>query len=70
MITKIGLGAGDIWSYLEQHKSVKFSELAEKINRPRELLLMSLGWLAREGHVVVRKINQDFSVRLRKGRKR
>ena len=70
MITKIGLGAGDIWSYLERQESVKFSELAEKINRPRELLLMSLGWLAREGHVVLRKVNQDFSVRLRKGRKR
>ncbi|MCK4244701.1 MAG: winged helix-turn-helix domain-containing protein [Candidatus Omnitrophica bacterium] len=70
MITKIGLGAGDIWSYLEEHESVKFSELAEKIDRPRELLLMSLGWLAREGHVILRKEGEDYRVKLRKRKKK
>ncbi len=70
MITKIGLGAGDIWNYLEKSGQANFAELSEKIDRPRELLLMSIGWLAREGHVVLRKINQDFSVRLRKKKKK
>ncbi len=69
MITKIGLGAGDIWSYLEQREKVNFSELAEKIDRPRELLLMSLGWLAREGHVILRKEGGDYRVKLRKRKK-
>ena len=66
MITKIGLGAGDIWNYLEQREGVRFSELAEKIDRPRELLLMSLGWLAREGHVLLQKEGEDYQVKLSK----
>ena len=51
MITEIGIAAGDIWHYLDQHGSATLDEISKKISKPRELLLMSLGWLAREGHV-------------------
>ncbi|MCM8795254.1 MAG: winged helix-turn-helix domain-containing protein [Candidatus Omnitrophica bacterium] len=67
MITKIGIAAGDIWHYLDQHGEVTFTELAQGIDKPRELLLMSLGWLAREGHVILQEINAaDYRIRLRK----
>ena len=36
-----------------------------RLNRPKELALMSLGWLAREGHVIVREDGGDFRVELR-----
>ena len=65
MITRIGIVAGDIWHILEKHKEIKFSELATKIDRPKEMILMSLGWLAREGHVVVKGKN-DYTISLRK----
>lgn len=53
MITEIGIAAGDIWHYLDEKGSATLDQLVQGIKQPRELLLMSLGWLAREGHVNV-----------------
>ena len=53
MITEIGIAAGDIWHYLDEKGSATLDQLANGIKKPRELLLMSLGWLAREGHVTL-----------------
>ena len=66
MITEIGIVAGDIWHYLDQHGEVNFSELVKGIDKPRDNALMSLGWLAREGHVIVLQTNNDYRVSLRK----
>jgi uncharacterized protein YejL (UPF0352 family) len=66
MITEIGIVAGEIWHYLDEHGEVNFSEMANNLERPRDLILMSLGWLAREGHVILEQINSDYKVRLRK----
>ena len=67
MITEIGIVAGEIWHYLDEHPGeAAFSNVVKGIQRSKELALMSLGWLAREGHVIVRQENQDFSVVLRR----
>ncbi len=65
MITEIGITAGDIWHYLDEHGSTTLSVLVSGIDKPRDLLLMSLGWLAREGHVVVEG-DGDLRLYLRK----
>ena len=66
MITEIGIVAGEIWHYLDNHGEVKFSAIVKGIGRPKEGALMSLGWLGREGHVVVRQGGKDFVVALRR----
>ena len=66
MIIEIGIVAGEIWHYLDERGEVKFSEVVKSIDRPRELALMSLGWLGREGHVIVRQDGKDLRVCLRK----
>jgi hypothetical protein len=66
MITEIGIIAGDIWHYLDQHGDVTLSALISSIGKNREDVLMSLGWLAREGHVVMQKTEGDYKVSLRK----
>ena len=66
MITEIGIVAGEIWHYLDGHKNALFSQVVTAIDRPKELALMSLGWLAREGHVVVRQEGPDLRVSLRR----
>ena len=66
MITEIGIVAGDIWHYLDQHGEVALSGLIEGIDKPRDNVLMSLGWLAREGHVIVQWSDSDYLVSLRK----
>lgn len=66
MITEIGITAGDIWHYLDNYGEVTFMQLASSIDRPKELLFMSLGWLAREGHVILNQEGQDYKISLRR----
>lgn len=66
MITQIGIVAGDIWHYLDEHGQVMLSGLLRGLDRPRDNILMSLGWLAREGHVVLQQINGDYKISLKK----
>jgi len=66
MITEIGIVAGDIWHFLDQHGEALLSELIRGIDKPRDNVLMSLGWLAREGHAILQQINGDYKVTLRK----
>jgi hypothetical protein len=66
MITEIGIVAGDIWHFLDQHGEVLLSALIKGIDKPRDNVLMSLGWLAREGHVIVMQSNGDYKISLRK----
>jgi len=66
MITEIGIVAGDIWHFLDQHGEVTLSGLVKGIDKPRDNVLMSLGWLAREGHVILQQTVSDYQVSLRK----
>jgi len=66
MITEIGIVAGEIWHFLEQRGEVGLGELTKGIDRPRDNVLMSLGWLAREGHVVLVQANNDDGIALGK----
>jgi hypothetical protein len=65
MITEIGIVAGDIWHFLDQRGEVMFSYLVKSIDKPRDNVLMSLGWLAREGHVILQQVDNDYKVILR-----
>ncbi len=66
MITEIGITAGEIWHYLDANGEVLLSEMAKHIDKPRDLVLMSLGWLAREGHVVLVNSDGNYKISLRK----
>jgi len=66
MITEIGIVAGEIWHYLDQKEFAWLEDLAKDIDKPKEYILMSLGWLAREGHILMQKENKDFKISLRK----
>ncbi len=64
MITEIGITAGDIWHYLDKHGSATMDQLVSGTRKSRELVLMSLGWLAREGHVNLGDEKTGFLARL------
>ena len=66
MITEIGIIAGDIWHFLDHHGEVTLNSLVQGIDKPRDNVLMSLGWLAREGHVLMRQAGSDYRISLRK----
>ncbi len=53
MIIEIGIVAGEIWQLLDKHGTLRISEIESKLQRPECFVLMSLGWLGREGHIIV-----------------
>lgn len=65
MITEIGIVAGDIWHYLDQHRTCTLKQLVTVIDKNRNVALMSLGWLAREGHVIMEQDGDDYKITLR-----
>jgi len=65
MITEIGIIAGDIWHFLEGKGSVSLDDLTSSLDKSRDAILMSLGWLAREGHVVLEG-GPNYKISLRK----
>jgi hypothetical protein len=67
MIIEIGIVAGDIWHYLDQYGEVTLTKMLSGLDKPRDLVLMSLGWLAREGHVILIQESGDYKISLRRG---
>lgn len=65
MITEIGIVAGDIWHFLDQKKNCMLSQLLKGIDKKRDVVMMSLGWLAREGHVILEEEGSDYKITLR-----
>jgi len=66
MITKIGITAGAIWNLLDRQGGAELSEIFSSLDGSRDLILMGLGWLVREGYVVVEKNKKRNRVFLRK----
>ncbi|MBF0493512.1 MAG: winged helix-turn-helix domain-containing protein [Candidatus Omnitrophica bacterium] len=67
MITRIGLVAGDIWNYLDNnHNQETMENLITALGKDRSYVLMSIGWLAREGHVTLEGDGPNFVVKLAK----
>jgi hypothetical protein len=65
VITQIGIVAGEIWTYLEKHdKSGKLDDIISELGKERDLILMSIGWLAREGHVSLGEESPNYTVKL------
>jgi hypothetical protein len=62
MITEIGIVAGEIWQYLEKNKEASLSKIAKAIKRDKDMVLLSLGWLSREGHVYIRKEGNGYKI--------
>jgi hypothetical protein len=70
MVTRIGIVAGEIWHLLEKEGKLPFSTLLSKIGKDiaedEDVVCMSIGWLAREGHIVLKRKDLGYTVYLRK----
>ena len=51
MDTAIGEAAGQMWRYLAQHGEATLRQRQTGTTLPARLLLMGVGWLAREGQL-------------------
>lgn len=68
MIIDIGIVAGEIWHYLDKNGETTLAALLKGIEKDRDIALMSLGWLAREGHTLLYQADsgKSLKVKLRK----
>lgn len=66
MITRIGIIAGEIWSILDKKGEMTLSEIYDYLEYHNDHILMSVGWLAREGHIILNKEKEDYKITLRK----
>jgi len=42
-----------VWQYLDQHGPTTYSRLVKDLDASRDLIMQGIGWLAREGKVLV-----------------
>lgn len=52
--TEVGHTAGEIWQLLDDKGSLTITEIVKMIDAPRDQIMQSIGWLAREGKLTVR----------------
>ena len=64
MIEEIGKTAGEIWDYLEKHENASPTKLIKELNITQRLVLMGIGWLAREGKLTYEKKNHETYLKL------
>ncbi|MDP3921332.1 MAG: winged helix-turn-helix domain-containing protein [Candidatus Omnitrophota bacterium] len=63
MVTWIGLCAGEVWKYLETHEGYcPVEKVINDIDAPEQSVLMAIGWLAREGHILLRGAPPDYRI--------
>ena len=66
METAIGEAAGISWRYLEQHGETTLSKLKQGTKLSDQLLLMALGWLARENKLNFVQDRRSLKVSLKR----
>lgn len=63
--TLIGDTAGKVWHYLSDNGAVTFAKLASGVDEPRDVVMQSVGWLAREGKISILTSKRTKTIQLR-----
>jgi hypothetical protein len=64
LITWIGLCAGEVWRYLDKHEGKASLHELFSIDAPKETILMAVGWLGREGYLLIEGNLPNFEIKL------
>lgn len=51
MLDETGTVAGDIWHYLDKNNEASVGKLTQELKKTDRMILLGLGWLAREGQL-------------------
>jgi len=62
MEDQIGTAAGTVWRLLDDHGTLTVSKLKQETKLTEPVLLMALGWLAREGQVTLLRVRNSLQV--------
>lgn len=62
MHARIGNAAGVIWRYLNEHGDATIRQLRKETKLSDQVLLMALGWLAREDKLVLTRAGSTLKI--------
>jgi hypothetical protein len=65
MHARIGNAAGVIWRYLNEHGDATIRRLRKETKLSDQVLLMALGWLAREDKLVLTRAGSTLKISLK-----
>jgi hypothetical protein len=63
-IEQIGTTAGMVWQALHENGTMSLSKLIKSIDAPRDLVLQSIGWLAREDKLAIDQTKRGRTIGL------
>jgi hypothetical protein len=64
-IKTIGDTAGLVWNFLRTNGESSLSTLEKKVEAPRSLVSMAVGWLAREGKIELKDEKRAVRISLK-----
>lgn len=64
-ISQIGDTAGIIWHLLDERGPLTMAQIVKQSGEARDLVMMALGWLAREDKIVINGESRSRTVALR-----
>ena len=64
-IEQIGQTAGLVWHKLHEAGPLSPAKLVQAIDAPRDVTLQAIGWLAREGKLLIENTSRGRTVALR-----
>jgi Winged helix-turn-helix domain (DUF2582) len=67
MFDEIGDSAGAIWHALKDNGEMTLSQLKKEVKGKTPIFDWSVGWLAREGKIIIELDKRSFRVRLSHG---
>lgn len=65
MEAEIGDAAGTIWEYLDKHGETTLSSIKQRVKLSEQMVLMAIGWLAREGKLSFIREGRSVKIELR-----
>jgi len=65
LVAQIGETAGEVWGVLARGGPMSMAKLVKAVGQPRDVVMQSLGWLAREGKVQIDEEGRSRIVSLR-----
>ena len=64
-VESIGDTAGVVWHTLNEHGPLPLTKLVDEAGAPKDLALLALGWLAREGKITIEESGRKKIIALR-----
>ncbi|HEY4759847.1 MAG TPA: winged helix-turn-helix domain-containing protein [Thermoguttaceae bacterium] len=64
-VAQIGETAGVVWKLLAENGPMSLAKLVKAVDEPRDTIMQAIGWLAREGKLMIEEEGRSRTISLR-----